>query len=278
MHVPLGMPGETLEITHADLLEVFQAKHRSHINRSSLLLLWQRLRYFTPDEYYETLVSKLVNEGTAWIDVGCGRDLFPYNRRLGDVLSKRCPVLVGADPCDNLDENQHVRRRIKESLEDIRTEETFTLATLRMVVEHITRPEPALASLARLVRPGGLVVVYTINRWSPLSLVAKALPFTLHHPIMARVWRAKEKDTFQVSYLMNTRGRLRELFESHGFRERSFRYLDDCRTFFRFPLLHYAELALWRMCKLVGLVYPENCLLGVYERVGATERGGENER
>src|SRR5947208_2800014 len=82
----------------------------------------------------------------------------------------------------------------------------------------------------RPARPGGKVVAYTVNRWSPVSLAAKAIPFGLHHAFKRALWRTEERDTFPVAYRMNTRGALRRAFGAHGFREAGFAYLDDCRT------------------------------------------------
>jgi hypothetical protein len=120
--------------------------------------------------------------------------------------------------------------------------------------------------LARLVKPKGMVVVYTINKWSLVSLASWATPFSLHHPIKHLLWRAEKKDTFPVVYKMNTRKRLGSLFKAGGFREYWFKYLDDCRTFHLFRSLHYLELALWRLLRGVRVHFPETCLLGVYQR------------
>jgi hypothetical protein len=92
------------------------------------------------------------------------------------------------------------------------------------------------------------------------------VPFQLHHLPKRVLWRTDPKDTFPVTYRMNTRGTLRGLFEEHGFREAEFRYLDDCRTFMRFRAALIFELCLWRCLRAVNLTYPENCLLGIYER------------
>lgn len=59
---------------------------------------WNRSGYYTPDIYYEALVSKLVGPETHWLDVGCGRELFPENEALAMKLANRCRLLVGLDP------------------------------------------------------------------------------------------------------------------------------------------------------------------------------------
>jgi SAM-dependent methyltransferase len=257
------------EPTWGDLEEVFLLKHGDPATFGWGPRMRRRFGYFTPDEVYEALVGRLVEPESSWLDVGCGREIFPNNRPLAGRLAARCRVLVGVDPDDNLDANPHVHERAKTTIDDYRSGHRFDLVTLRMVAEHITDPETALTSLARLTRPGGKVVVYTVNRWSPVALAAKAIPFGLHHAIKRVLWRTEERDTFPVAYRMNTRRALRGLFERHGFREASFGYLDDCRTFGRFRLLNHLELIAWRLLHVLRLRYPENCLLGVYERTFA---------
>ena len=96
--------------------------------------------YFTPDEVYETIVAKLVKQGSCWADVGCGHEVFPGNDGLACELADRCEELVGIDPSDNIDDNGFVHRRLKATIEDCDVDEEFDLITLRMVAEHITDP------------------------------------------------------------------------------------------------------------------------------------------
>lgn len=269
-----GMPapgGEaaSLAISSGALREVFRLKYGDPATYGWGPRLRLRFGYFTPDDYYEAIIAGLVGDGCSWIDVGCGRDIFPNNRPLAARLAALCPDLVGVDPDDNVDENPHVKERAKVVIDDFRSDRTFDLVTLRMVAEHVADPDAAVASLARLTRPGGTVVIYTVNKWSPVSLAAKAVPFGLHHAIKRVLWKTEERDTFPVAYQMNTRKVLRRVFEAHGFREASFAYLDDCRTFGRFRVPHALELSLWRVFRRLKMRYPENCLLGVYERAGA---------
>ena len=260
---------ETVDLTigKEELEAIFRLKHGEPETVGWRPRLSYYYGYFTPDEYYEALVAKLVQEGQAWLDVGGGRDLFPHNRSLAELLSKRSGWVVGVDPDDTLDENAYIHYKIKSSIEEYCEERTFPLVTLRMVAEHIAQPQRAAAALSRLTAPGGRVVIYTINRWSPLSWLARFIPFRFHHAIKHYFWGTEEKDTFPVVYKMNSRRRLAQIFNAAGFRECSFEYLSDCRTFGRFRSLFCLELFIWRALKLLGLHYPENCLLGVYERI-----------
>jgi 2-polyprenyl-3-methyl-5-hydroxy-6-metoxy-1,4-benzoquinol methylase len=260
------MNDDTLKPSISDLVAVFRQKHGDPAQTGWGPRTRDSFGYFTPDEHYEAVVAKLVEPGCSWIDVGGGRDVFPDNRLLASELAARCRRFVAVDPSDTVEENQFAHQRVKAKIEDFTSSEPFDLATLRMVAEHIDTPTPSVASLARLLGPGGTVVVYTINKWSPVSLASWLTPFWIHHPIKHVLWNTEEKDTFPVAYKMNTRRRLRVLFAQAGLREQYFGYLDDCRTLHRFRTLHYLELSLWRLLRAARLRYPENCLLGVYRR------------
>jgi 2-polyprenyl-3-methyl-5-hydroxy-6-metoxy-1,4-benzoquinol methylase len=229
--------------------------------------MWHRFGYFTSGAQYEATVDRLVKVGCVWLDVGGGHSIFPENRRLSEALSQRCAFLVGVDPSDNIVRNSYVHEQAQCTIEEYRAQRKFDLATLRMVAEHIQEPKPAIKSLARLVRPGGKVVVFTPNRWSPVSIAASIVPFWLHQPITHLLWGTKAEDVFPTLYRMNTKNHLRALFEEGGFKEVAFAYLDNCCTFQRFRISCFLELSLWWLLRKLGLRYPENDLLGVYERV-----------
>ena len=93
---------------------------------------------------------------------------------------KRLALLVSVDPSDNLDENHSCHEKAKTTIDRYRSDRRFDLATLRMVAEHIEKPD-ALAARARVMKTGGKVVIYTPNRWSPVTLLARLIPFRFHH-------------------------------------------------------------------------------------------------
>ncbi len=226
--------------------------------------------YNTPDDWYEAFLFETVTEETTWLDVGCGRYLFPSNAAGAQILSSRCRLLFGLDPSDNIDENPYVHQRAKCQIEEFKTDLRFDLITLRMVAEHIRNPKAVVGVLSRLVAPGGRVVIYTVPKWSPVSLVAAATPIAVHHVVKRWIWRTSEKDTFPTTYRMNTRGVLKRLFAETGLLEESFCYLDDCRTFQRWKISNFIELCVWKALRTIRLHYPETCILAVYKREGPT--------
>ncbi len=225
-----------------------------------------RFGYRTPDDWYEALLFDLISEDTEWLDVGCGRTVFPSNPAGAAVLARRCRLLVGLDPSDNILDNPLLHERARCMLQDYRTDRQFDIVTLRMVAEHINDPAASLAALARLVKPGGRVVVYTVEKLSPATIISALTPLSIHHIVKKLLWNTEERDTFPTLYKMNRRRTLRRLFQAAGFREESFRHRGDCRAFARWRCTNVAELTIWHCLKVVGLRYPEACILASYQR------------
>ena len=251
-------------ILSEDLENVFTLKHGNLANLGWEPRARRRFRYFTPDDYYEALLKKIVNEATIWLDVGCGSEIMPNNPRLAKLLATKCKLLVGVDPDPAVRQNPYAHSYFHGPLESYDTSERFNLITLRMVAEHVDEPQVFARKLSNLLIPSGVLVVYTVNKMAVVPILTALLPFTLHHPIKKFLWGTSERETFPTYFRMNTRADLAMLFRDSWLHELDFWYLDDCRSFARFKWLHYAELALWSGLRHVGCKYLDNCLLGIY--------------
>jgi hypothetical protein len=150
--------------------------------------------------------------------VGCGRSLFPSNDNLAKLLSDRCSVLVGVDPDPTLLENPYVHRKAPMPFEKFEPDVPFDVVTLRMVAEHVENPTMFASALAPCTAPGSLVLIYTVNRFSPVPLLTSLVPFRLHHPIKSLLWGSDRKDTFRTVFRMNTRRSLRKIMAGAGCR------------------------------------------------------------
>jgi SAM-dependent methyltransferase len=228
--------------------------------------LRKRFGYFTPDDHYEALVANLVTNGSVWADVGCGRDIFPSNRGLARTLAQRASFVLGIDPDPNIRENEFLNQAVEGLIDDYEPDREYDVVTLRMVAEHIDRPDKAAAKISSMLRKGGLAVIYTPHKWAFFSMLARATPLGAHHFFKKMLWATEERDTFPVRFRMNTRPLLADIFKSVGMNESRFSVLDDCRVFQNFYALSYAELTINKAFNALHVQYPETCILAVYEK------------
>jgi SAM-dependent methyltransferase len=222
--------------------------------------------YYLPADHYEAAIANAVGPGCDWLDVGGGSSPFPDNPKLAAELAARARRFVGVDPSDNVFDNPYTREKHKLFVEEYAASAPFDLATLRMVAEHVTDPDAVIGALARLVKPGGRVIIFTVDLWSPITVVSRLVPFDLHYPVKKFLWGGEEKDTFPTAYRMNTRRDLKRLFGRGGFREAEFAWVDDCAALSRFPRLNTLELLARTALRKAGMRYPECNLLGVYQK------------
>lgn len=259
--LPIQPPSE------AALRDIFRLKYGDPAAAGWGPAMRLRAGYFNPDDHYEALVATLVTPETLWLDVGCGRDIFPSNRALAKRLSDRCRRLVGLDPDITIEENPFVHERARVPLEAYAPAGSrFDLVTARMVAEHVDDPAGFASALGRCLRPGGVAVIYTVDGKSPVPMVTRVVPFALHHSMKRLIWDVEQKDTFPTRFRMNSRRRLRAIMEGAGFDEALFLRLDDCRTFSGFRTLLRLDLGLRGALRRIGVGHPEACLLGVYRR------------
>jgi SAM-dependent methyltransferase len=261
------MTPATVLPTAADRARLFALKYGAPATTGPNPRRRHKHGYYLPADIYEATVANAVFPGCDWLDVGGGMSPFPDNPKLAAELSARAGRFVGVDPSPNVFENPYLREKHQAFIEDYTSRTPFDLVTLRMVAEHITDPAAVIGALTRLVKSGGRVIVFTVDLWSPITVVSRIVPFGLHYPMKKFLWGGEEKDTFPTAYRMNTRRELRKLFARGGFRESEFIWVDDCSTFSRFPRLNTLELVMRNVLRKAALRYPECNLLGIYSRV-----------
>ncbi len=254
------------DISQSDLDSFYAEKYGSKPDLGRIPKLRKRFNYYTPEDYYELAVKKLVTPGCSWAEVGCGRFIFPSNFDLANELSNKAGFLFGVDSDDNIKDNPHLSDSFQGFIEDVKTDRKFDLITLRMVAEHIAEPEQALDGIDSIAKPGTHVVIYTPGKWALMSILARLTPMSVHHYFKKILWNAQERDTFPVQFKMNTRKKLDNLFVSRGYEESYFSHLDDCRIFTRFYAVYHLELTFRQILNKLNITHPENCILAIYKK------------
>src|SRR5512146_175785 len=89
-----------------DLEKLFARHHGNPDTHGWRVRMRRRFGYFSPDEWYEAVVDRLVTPGCRWVDVGGGHSIFPQNVPLSTELAARAGLLVGVDPSENVFANR----------------------------------------------------------------------------------------------------------------------------------------------------------------------------
>ena len=79
----------------------------------------------------------------------------------------RRPHLVGVDPADSIWSNPALDERFQQSLEDFARahEAAFDVAFAVFVLEHVADPPAFSSACARVLRPGGVFLGLTVNKY-----------------------------------------------------------------------------------------------------------------
>lgn len=166
--------------------------------------------YYTDDSnpLYEAVFDRICDrlaarEKTRFLDAGCGDGAHSVR------LAKRgYPVLA-------LDFSEHILRKARENAAANRVEQSVTFehgSLLRLPIEdcsfdfvlcwgvlmHIPDVETAIAELARVVRPNGLLLISENNMWSLESILVRNVRRLLGRALLKRL-RGKEPATLRIA-------------------------------------------------------------------------------
>lgn len=82
-------------------------------------------------------------------------------------------------------------------------ENSFDLVFSANVMEHVQKPDICFKKIYRVLKPGGLFISKTPNKWHYVPAIARATPHSLH--ILYNKLRGREeRDTFPTVYKCNT--------------------------------------------------------------------------
>ena len=175
-----------------------------------------RRRFYRPGflgmfDRFQAAINGCVPPGSVVLDAGCGKGrTFLYRRRLPSVR------VVGLDLSPHARDNPNVDSQVTGTLEALPfPDASFDAVLCTHVAEHLARPEAAFAEMARVLRPGGRLLLLTPNRRHYVPLLARFLPLRLHAAVSRRRGLG-EHDVFPTLYRANTAADLRRLASGAG--------------------------------------------------------------
>lgn len=162
---------------------------------------------------FSDVIHEYVRKDDLMLDAGCGSGrVFQYAFDEG----QRPRLIFGVDLTDEPKGNRNVDQAARADLGRLPFRDaTFDIAISSHVAEHLTQPEAVFGELARVLKPGGRLLILTPNRWHYVTLSAALLPHAFH----LRFNQARgvdAHDIFPTVYRANTAKRLRSLYDIAG--------------------------------------------------------------
>ncbi|MCE5271368.1 class I SAM-dependent methyltransferase [bacterium] len=204
-------------------------------------------------ELYEQRLSEVLPGAGLWFDLGAGgTDFIRENAALADGIAVDLTAPAHKSGPFVLADIQAL---------PFRDRSAGTLA-LRFVVEHLDKPHRAWAECARVLRPGGRLLLITTNRLSPLVALAALVPSSLRRALIARLYRVPREAVLPTHHRWNTPRRVADSPE--GFRLERIEYVEalDWSRRWLFRVL----LALARLTRKPGLRRFRSNILALYVR------------
>lgn len=92
---------------------------------------------------------------------------------------------------------------------------TFDLVFADNVLEHLPDPSSVFSEVERVLKPGGVFLFKTPNKWHYMPVIARLTPHAFHR-FVNRMRGRSEVDTFPTRYLANSRGTVYMLAAAAG--------------------------------------------------------------
>ena len=174
--------------------------------------LWQQ---FYPD-YDANIISSLVLEHvhpeSRVLEIGCG------DGRNSPPLKGRVAYSAGIDPDERVLSNPNLDAAVVGDASVLDwPDQSFDLVFHRMVAEHLPDPVAAMRETARVLKPGGVLLFETPNRWYYPMVVASVTPHWFHTFWVSRLGSGRaSEDVFPTVYRLNTRGAIAKTCAAAG--------------------------------------------------------------
>src|SRR5579859_8201431 len=142
---------------------------------------------------FHARVQELLRPDAIAVDVGCGRGAQADDpvrlRRDLRILRGKCSQVIGLDVDPAAAGNPFIDQfRLIESSGRWPLETgSADLAVADFVLEHIADPQTFFGEAARVLRPGGVLCIRSINAWSYVALASRLVPNGFHARLLHQV-------------------------------------------------------------------------------------------
>jgi SAM-dependent methyltransferase len=193
-------------------------------------------KWATLSEAYATLIAEHLTPETRWLDAGTGSRLLEDDLDpLENWLVQQGRMTVGMDL--HVSRHRNIRTLVAGSIYELPfAGSSFHLVTCNVVMEHLAEPTKALAEVARVLAPGGALIINTPNLWNygvlANALLSKVMPEQWRMGLVRVSDSRQPEDIFPVRYRANTLRRLKSMFADCGLKVHRATVMPQQRAYF----------------------------------------------
>ncbi len=163
------------------------------------------------DAWFREMILRHIEPGSHVLDLGAGAGIVLEMNFRGQAAR-----VCGVDPDPRVMHNPYLDEARVGIGEAIPYDSgTFDLVFADNVLEHLERPDTVFYEMYRVLKPGGLLLVKTPNKWHYVPTIARLTPHAFHQ-LVNRLRGRKSADTFPTHYRANTPAAIKRLAENCG--------------------------------------------------------------
>jgi len=191
-------------------------------------------RYLYPDyqdnwdiHLFEERISKYLNPECTVLDLGAGAGKTSLNIR------GQASLVCGVDLDERVLQNPYLDEAKIAPAESIPyADNYFDVVICMHVLEHLRNPEIVFKEAYRVLKPDGLFLIKTPNKFHYAPFLGRATP-TRFHKFYNKIRHRDEDDTFPTYYKANSEKQIKRLANSAGFSIKSLEIIEGRPEYLR---------------------------------------------
>ena len=166
------------------------------------------------DVLFREKLLNIINDESVCLDYGAGR---------GNVkemnFKNKAKFIAGVDPEESVVNNPFLDEGKVLDLSNNKIpyeDNKFDVVFSDNVIEHIADPAVVFNEINRVLKPGGILITKTPNKYHYMPIVARLTPIAFHK-FYNKLRGRESHDTFPTLYMCNTPGDVHKYAEKTGF-------------------------------------------------------------